>query len=423
MKKFLANYSYPIIFVFILLLLLPSTIGKPALTNTRAIITGMSIDKIENEYSIALQLITPQSNISNNEDLEIVDDKGETIFECFNNLSIKLGKVVGLEHANIIILSDSLQNEDIMNLFDYLYRNTKITLSTILIQTDKSAQSLLEASAELNNNSSSSLQNNLGFSNKIIESSKATTLGDFYNDYFSFSKISTLPFIKTSSNEANSSTSESSSGKNSSSTSTDGASSSSQQNSSGDTKSPVQPLVQNNGEISIYKEGRLVDRFTKDISVGLGWLQEDATIGVIKVENVTDNKYFDNSTVVVQIEHSKTKVKSKIKDNKLIYDININIYCIVSEVIDTFQNNKILQNSQNYLNYELKEKIKDKVINDINATLLVSKEKKLDVFKIFDTFYKYHKNEFKIFLSKIDNSENYLEYVEFNINPNIYAYK
>ena len=132
MIKIIKKHYLVIIFSVLLVLFLPSSLIMPALTNTRAIITGMSIDKEENYYKISLQLITPQSDISNNENLEIISDTGSTIYECFNNLSIKLGKVVGLEHTNIIILSTSLEGEDVMNFFDYLYRNSKDIVNKII---------------------------------------------------------------------------------------------------------------------------------------------------------------------------------------------------------------------------------------------------------------------------------------------------
>ena len=308
-----------------------------------------------------------------------------------------------------------------MDFFDFLYRNTKITLSTILIQTNDSAQKLLETSAELNNNSSSSLQNNLGFSNKIIESSTVTTLGTFYNDYFSYSKISTLPYIEIPNQDKESNSQESGGGSDGGTQQSGSNGSSGSGGASG--QSPVQPLVQNNGETSIYKNGKLVDKLSKELSTGINWLERDAVVGMIKVENVTDDKFYYKSTVVVNVENSKTNIKTKIKDNKLILDIKIDIYCIVSEIIDDFKNTKIVYNSQNYLTNNLKEKLKQKVIDNINESLNYCKENNLDIFKIYDKFYRYNKNEFKKFLNSMENPENYLESVEFNIIANIYQHK
>lgn len=415
MANFFKKYYYVIIFAILLVMFLPRSLFTPALTDTRAIITGISIDKEEDEYTIALQLITPQSNISNNENLEIIEDSGTTIFECFNNLSIKLGKVVGLEHANIIILSSDLAGDDVMNLFDYFYRNSKITMSTIILQTDSDAKKLLETSAELNNNSSSSLSNNLGFNNSIIETSNITTLGTFFNDYFSFSKVSLVPYIelpKEESGEAGSSGGESSS---------EGES---QQGSSGGSGggSSVQPLVQNNGKSTIYKNGKLFATLSKELSTGFSWLDNDTYLGNIKLENVTDKKFYNNSTVTIKVENSKRNIKTKVKNDRLIVDIGISVYCQVSEILDFMgRSESVMVSSNNYLTDELISRIQDSIKTTILDSLEYSKENNVDAFKLYDKFYKYNNKEFRKVLNKVGTD--YLNNVEFNFDINIYPFK
>lgn len=416
MIDFIKKHYYVIIFSILLIIFLPNTLIMPALTNTRAIITGVSIDKEEDEYTIALQLITPQSNISNNENLEIIEDTGNTILECFNNLSIKLGKVVGLEHANIIVLSTDLKDEDLMNILDYLYRNTKITMSTLLLQTDSDAKKLLETSAELNNNSSSSLQNNLGFSNSIIESSNVTTLGTFFNDYFSYSKVSFIPYIELPKEEDKNS---GSGGESSSSSSEQGD----QSGSSSSSGQSIQPLVQNNGKSTLYKDGKFFDILSKELSTGFSWLEGEPYRGNVKVENVSDKHIYNNSTVTVKVENSTRNIKSRIENNLLYLDINVNIYGFVSEIIDTTKSRTIKQMNINtiYLNDALIEKIKEKVENTILDSLAYCKENNIDAFKTYDIFYKHNKKDFRKVLNIY--GENYLDALNFNIKINVRPFK
>jgi len=416
MIKLIKKHYLIIIFIALLIIFLPSSLVMPALTNTRAIITGMSIDKEGEEYKISLQLITPQSDISNNENLEIINDTGSTVYECFNNLSIKLGKVVGLEHTNIIILSSNLQDEDIMNFFDYLYRNTKITMSTILVQTDDDAEKLLESSAELNNDSSSSLQNNLGFNNSIIETANVTTLGTFFNDYFSYSKVSMMPYIQVPKEESGSS-----SGSSSSSGESSGESSQGSSGGSSGGGSPVQPLVQNNGQSSVYKNGKLFDILSKELSSGFSWIEGSPFIGTVKVENVNDEKIYNNATVTIKVENSKRNINSKVEKDKMVLDINIDIYALVTEIIENARSPQLMRINKNYLNNELISKIKENVQNTILDSLNYCKENKIDVFKLYDRFYKHNKKDFKKILNIY--GENYLDSVIFNIKINVYPFK
>lgn len=416
--NFIKKYYFVIIFSALLIIFLPSTLVMPALTNTRAIITGMSLDKEEEDYKISLQLITPQSDISNNENLEIIDDTGSSILECFNNLSIKLGKVIGLEHVNIIILSSSLQNEDIMNFFDYLYRNTKITMSTILLQTDDDAEKLLKSSAELNNNSSSSLQNNLGFSNSIIETANITTLGTFFNDYFSFSKVSLIPYIQIPKEESESSGGSGGSGGGSSG---EGGSQQGGGGSGGSGGSSVQPLVQNNGQSCIYKNGKFFAVLDKELSTGFSWLEGSTYRGNIKIENFTENKLYNNATINIKVENSKRNISSKIKNGKLILDVNIDIYALVSEIIQNNRTIKLMQSTKNYLTDDLIVRIKQEVQNKIQNSLNYCKENKVDAFKIYDRFYKYNNKEFRKVLNVVGTD--YLDNVVFNLKINVHPFK
>ena len=415
-NKIKKNY-FVIIIILLLVLFLPKTLMMPALTNSRAIITGISIDKKEDEFSLALQLITPQSNISNNENLEIVDDTGSSLYECFNNLSIKLGKVVGLEHVNIIILSDSLVDEDIMNLFDYLYRNTKISLSTIIVQTNNEAKKLLESSAELNNNSSSSLQNNLGFSNELIETPNVTTLGNFFNDYYSFSSVSLLPYIETPEEKSEGGASSDSQGSGESGEQSSGSSGGS---SSGG--SPVQPLVKNNGESSVYKKGKLIGKITKEISSGFTWVKSKNLKGIVKVENVSDNKFYSNSTVVLDVQNTEKNIKYYVKNNMLNLDVNIDVYCLISEIIDNNQHSyKLMGSTTDYLTNKLKEKTSLKIKKDIQNSIDYMIENNLDILNIYDTFYKYDKNNLRKVLNVY--GKDYLSSLRVNYNINIYPLK
>ena len=83
--NFFKKHKYLIIISLFFLFMLPSTLSQPSQTDTRAIATGISIDKKEDKFNIAIQLITPQSNLSNNENIDIVEDEGDTFFECLHN--------------------------------------------------------------------------------------------------------------------------------------------------------------------------------------------------------------------------------------------------------------------------------------------------------------------------------------------------
>ena len=75
----------------------------------------------------------------------------------------------------------------------------------------------------------------------------------------------------------------------------------------------------------------------------------------------------------------------------------------------------------NYLTQELQQKVKDKINERIQNTLNFSKTNNLDVFKFYDKFYKYKKNDLKKVLGIY--GEDYLKACEIETNINIYPYK
>ena len=423
-KDYIISHKYFLVFLIFFVIMLPLTVSLPAQTDTRSIVTGVSIDKKDDKYSVGLQIISPQSNISNNENLQIVEDEGESFYNCIANLSIKLGKLIGFEHANIIILGESMADEDIMNILDFLYRNYKITMSAILVQCKGEAKILLETSAELNNNSSSSLQNNLGFNNLIIETANTTTLGNFFNDYYSFSGTSLMSVIETPQKEGekkNTSNSNGSSGGSSGGQNQQGSEGSSGSGGAG-AESPVEPLVKNNGEGAVYKNGKLIEIISRDLTKGFTWPQEKTVQGIIKIEDITDNRYYNHSTVTVKIEQSKTKVSSMIKNDEMILDVKLKLYCYVAEIVDNSKKSlNVVQLNEDYLSAPLVEKVNEKISILVSDSLNYSKQKKVDVFKFYDRFYKFNNKEFKKFLNKF--GEDYLEHCQINLNIEVFQYK
>ena len=421
MIKNILRHKYLFLITLLFVVYLPFSVGIPAQTNTRAIVTGISIDKKNDNFTVALQIITPQSNISNNENLDIIEDDGKTVFDCLNNLSIKLGKEIGLEHTNIIILSDSIKEEDLMNIFEYMYRNSKITLSTILVYTTGSAKNLLETSAELNNHSSSSIQNNLGFNSKLFLTANVVTLGDFFNDYYSFSAITSMPLISQGISGDSQGGQEGSSDTQQSGSSGGvvGASSGGSSNSGSETK--VEPLVQNEGKSAIFKKGKFFDELSKELVTGFSYLNKKSYKGAIFVENVTD-KYYDNSKVSVEIEKSKIKIKEVYRDNKLCLDVDFRIYCYLSEVINERPKDiKIMYSIENYLTEALTDKLKEKINDSVQKSLEYTKNQKIDIFQFYEKFYKHDKKSLIKILRQY--GEDYLDACEINMNISVLPYK
>jgi spore germination protein KC len=107
--------------------------------NKRAIVAGIGIDwkEEEQQYMISFQTIiadeisgktgrgaTPTS---------IYRASGKTIIEALRNTSRKVPRIISLAHTGLIVISDEVARNGIIDLFDYLDRDSDIRLTTEIL--------------------------------------------------------------------------------------------------------------------------------------------------------------------------------------------------------------------------------------------------------------------------------------------------
>ena len=93
------------IFLIVLIITVPE-ITKPAMSKTEAIITMMSIDKIDNKIKVSTAVITPSNEKTTN--YEVYSGTGETLGEAVENVSLSLGKSMGFAQCEIMAFGENL---------------------------------------------------------------------------------------------------------------------------------------------------------------------------------------------------------------------------------------------------------------------------------------------------------------------------
>lgn len=418
--KFLRRYCYTIIFVLISILLLPPALVRPAQSESMSMVLAMALDEENEEMKVSLQILTPQSSISNNKNLQLISETGTSLLEIINKISVKLGSHIGFEHTAIIVFNEEMANKDVINSLDYIFRNTKINFNAILVIAEKSGEDLLKQSAEVNANSSGSLQNNFGFNHQYFGANKISTIASFFNDYYSYSKTSFVPYIK---QEENSKESGGEGDENSGGNSESSGEESSGSGSGGSTdgQGSVENFINNEGYTALFKNGKIFKVISGKDTLGFDWLDNISMQGVLKVEGVTDDKYYQNATVTVQIEKYRYTVKPTIEDNKLKFKAKSRVFCYVSEIMQEAKELKLMQGYTQYLTKELKEKCKEKICDDVEKALKFCKEYNIDSFKFYNTFYNHDKNGLKDVLRIY--GEDYLKACEIELDVDIISFK
>lgn len=426
MKKifnFLRRYCYTIIFIIISVLLLPPALIRPAQSESTSMVLAMAVDEEDEEMKVSLQILTPQSSISNNKNLQIVSDSGGSLLEVINKISVKLGSHIGFEHTAIIVFNEEMAKKDVINNLDYIFRNTKINFNTILVVAQKSGEELLKQSAEINTNSSGSLQNNFGFNYEYFGANKIATIGSFFNDYYSYSKTSFVPYIKQEDSEKDSSNEQ---GSGSSSGGEQGGSSQGGGQSGGSSgategQGSVESVINNEGYTALFKDGKIFKVITGEETMGFDWLDNISMQGILSVKGVTGDNIYHNAEVTVQIEKYHYSVKPVIKNNQLVFKAKSQVYCYVSEIVQDTKDIQLMQGYAQYLTKTLKDKCVEKIKQDVDKALNFCKENNIDCFEFYNTFYKHNKNGLKKILRLY--GEDYLQACKIELDVDIISFK
>ena len=390
-KKILKN-KVLLIILLLTLIAFPTALVRPAQGEVTTIVIGLGIDKKDEEFYISIQYADESTNTQETSKLNVISDSGKTIAQCFSNLKRKSGKEIGFEHCNLVILSDAVTSENCKTVLDTLYRKANISLNAFLVSTDISAKDILLKSADLENSSSSSLQNNLGFNKEKYTTSGLTTLGDFFKDFYSQSKYSKMAFIKSEEPKED-------------------------QNETNPDKQ-----VKNEGKTSIFKEGKKIALVNQDITKGINWLNEKNLVGTIIAQNVTDDKYYNNATVSLYMSNSTISVKPKIENDVLVLVAKIKVYVDVVEVLQDKNNIDLNTGYKSYLTDNLKQNVSNVITGEIQGAVDFSKENFVDVCKFKDRFYKYKTSDYKKWL-ETHTDEDVYKFAKVNVEVEVFYYK
>ena len=334
------------IFLIILIITIPE-ITKPAMSKTEAIITMMSIDKIDDKIKISTAVITPSTEKTTN--YEVYSGVGTTVGEAVENVSLSLGKSMGFAQCEIMAFGENLSLDGIMSSLDFMTRTRRVGRNAILINFSGDVEEFQQAVVNLNIEKSIPLEDVINFDKRYIPSADSN-IHSFYKGYFSEISIGIMPKIQLLKEETDNSI-EVESG------STGGGNAN--QPGSG-TAGQNKQYILNNGTVSVFKSGKKHLELTPEQMQKLNLISNVEQEGTLKVENVNDNLY-KNSNVVLNIHDKKLSFNPHFKGNKPIYNIEIELAVLVEEVDEENPNKSFLKRNKDFLTDGLIENTKKTV--------------------------------------------------------------
>ena len=136
MKRFFKNHV-ALIIIIIVVFAFPTSLSNQARLNMRVVVTGLAIDKKDDEFEVTAQIVkTSPGNESGGISAEVnfLSDTDKTLLGAISKLSYKAGKVSAFSHTNFLIIGEELAKTENLNsslnyfLRDRIIKNTALVL-------------------------------------------------------------------------------------------------------------------------------------------------------------------------------------------------------------------------------------------------------------------------------------------------------
>lgn len=265
--------------------------------NEYSIVTGIAIDKIDNEYNVSVLISNVSKKNSGTDsnpssDIVIYEGKGKSISEALKDIGLISPKELYLNSFSILIISEDAAKDGIENTIDFFlkYSSSRNNFNVVIAR-DCKAKDTLKILTSITNYPSQSISDNLKTTAKLQGAIKRISFDDLVSTLIKKGIDPTLSTIRIIGDV------------------TIGSSKENLETSEPKTYIKLDTLA-------IFKNDKLIDFATHDESVGINILSN-------RVNELYFNLDVDEGFVVIDTTSFKSKMKLQIKDNIPIIKINL----------------------------------------------------------------------------------------------------
>lgn len=353
-----------------------------------AIITAVALDSADGEYEVAAQIAVPEATDNNSENKKAqISGKGGTIGAAIKNIGDRTGWYPNLQFCNVIIVGESLTNDNVLRVLDYFSKTLRVQDSALVITTNEKAADLLKASTPLDNISSFALQKillkNPGFDSDVAE----TDIKSFCIDYYSESESSFMPLVSLNLQQSGSSPDGNPQGGNGAGGIAGGGAASSEGNGSTPTNGNC---LFNASKTALFYKGIKTGELNEEQTLVFGALTDNFKgTSVILKDVKTDG---EKRNFLITVFRCSPKIKIIANEQNLIAKITLDIYC---KIVDQNAEKSDLTYSKNVpLPDAVKNKATEFFTSKISELIQKSKDSKCDFLflkrKLYHTAYKHY---------------------------------
>lgn len=451
MMTFIKKHLW-ILVLIVSLILIPQSLNIQSELSMRIIVTAIGVDYLDDgKFQVIAQVVRPSDGSTSeggSAGLDFITTEGDTVSDAMYKASFLIGKTAGLGHVNAVAFGKSVvEKEKLEQSLDYFVRDTRIPTACLLLICDGEAKDEFKKSKSLELSNAVGMQK-LFLYKELSMNGTMMQLGKFVNDYYRIggtgliSEIKFVDEISENSESAGNSgaeggTSGESSGGNSSGESSGGnqnsqsggssqgggsggQSGNSSQGSGGQNGGePSQRVVYDNN-VYLFKNGKKALIFTEKEGVyGLNYANPKSTSGIITLEDVSDDEYYDNARVSMFVRDKRVKIAVDFSGD--LPKCKMTISTSRNEVIEIENESgeklETLYVQSDFITEELKDKLKSKMRNEVLKTFSLAQEVQADVFHLGEQIYSLHPKKWHKFYEKF--GEDYINQIEFDVEVKV----
>ena len=327
-----------------------------------AIISTLSIDKIDNKYKIIVQVLDTKKSTTEmiNPSVVLYESTGNTIHEAYRNISLESSKKLYIGHLKTVIVKDIVFKDNTNEFIDFVLRNNEIDKSFDILLTKENIEDIMEIIPPLEPIPSEKISNSLDIASRFQGMVDVVRFDKFIGNIYAIGIDPVLPVIEIK-----------------------------KVNSNNKEINPDKRLVLSKN-LAIFKDYKFINYLSEEATIGFNLLNKSDTSSIISFK--CDN----NNYASVELIDVKPNINYESNSNK--YIINLNITSKLNELN--------CKNSKEELESQFKLKVKD----IINTTIKEEKDNNADYLGIESYLYK---NNYKY-----HNITDLIKNMDININVN-----
>ncbi len=428
-----------LIILLIIALVFPTSLSYQARLNMRIIVTGLAIDKKQDEYHVTAQVVktVPGSKPpGTSAEIDFLMDKSRVLSEAVAKLAYKAGKVASFSHTNFIIIGKSILEDDVTQCLDYFVRDKVIKNSALILFSDDDAGKELQKTQKTELSVGIGLQKVYTFKEHNSDGLMVTMIDFLKNSRSNTGTAVASSFALETNKEQEAENSGGSQASGQSGGETGGQSGSGEESSSSASGSPGGSGGQgesgggeggsgggSGGEeyqyfkqdlpLMCFVDGKFKGKIEteKDID-GFMLVYPKAKTLEITLEDVSGGR-FNQSSIEVVVQSKNNRLKVRYENGEPICDISIMVgKSEIGEILSDGVIGVLTDEEFNIVMEELKKDIAEKV----NSCFELAKSFGVDIFNTYDYAYKFN---YKETISKYDTKEEFLKAVKLNIKVNV----